>query len=170
VGTGLKLGQRIREIRLNKKLTQSDVVGDYMTRNMLSKIENGSAAPSVKTLEFLAGALDVPVSYFLEGGGREQVADISQLRVIDEIAVEMEHIPEVGGWARCVRARALMAACRTKEAMALFEGTGPEEWNDPNLAKHIFMILEDCHRERGDYKQAYEYALKRLSLRLDNSN
>jgi transcriptional regulator with XRE-family HTH domain len=46
-------------------MTQKDVVGDYITRNMLSKIENGSATPSVKTLEYLAGALGLPAGYFM---------------------------------------------------------------------------------------------------------
>jgi transcriptional regulator with XRE-family HTH domain len=140
-----------------------------MTRNMLSKIENGSAAPSVKTLEFLAHSLDVPVSYFLDGGGREQVADVSQLRAIDEIALEMEHIPAAEGWSLCIRARAFMAAGRIREALALFEGSDPEAWADERLAKHIYMILEDCYRDRGDYKQAYEYALKRLTLQQENN-
>ena len=47
------LGKRIKEARLAKKMTQSEVVGDFITRNMLSQIESGSATPSVKTLEYL---------------------------------------------------------------------------------------------------------------------
>ncbi len=46
-------------------MTQKDVVGDYITRNMLSKIENGSATPSMKTLEYLADVLGLPAGYFL---------------------------------------------------------------------------------------------------------
>ena len=51
------LGKRIKEARLAKKMTQSEVVGDFITRNMLSQIESGSATPSVKTLEYLCKAL-----------------------------------------------------------------------------------------------------------------
>ena len=47
------LGKRIKEARLSKKMTQSEVVGDFITRNMLSQIESGSATPSLKTLEYL---------------------------------------------------------------------------------------------------------------------
>lgn len=54
------IGDKIKEIRLSRKLTQQEVVGDFITRNMLSKIENNSATPSVKTLEFLAKKLGVP--------------------------------------------------------------------------------------------------------------
>jgi len=37
------LGSRIKEARLAKKLTQTEVVGSFITRNMLSQIESGTA-------------------------------------------------------------------------------------------------------------------------------
>lgn len=61
----MTLGQKIKAARLEKGLTQKEVVGDYITRNMLSKIENDSATPSVRTLEYLAKALDLPPGHFL---------------------------------------------------------------------------------------------------------
>lgn len=62
----MTLGQKIKAARLEKGLTQKEVVGDYITRNMLSKIENDSATPSVRTLEHLARALDLAPGYFLD--------------------------------------------------------------------------------------------------------
>ena len=56
------LGKRIKEARLAKKMTQSEVVGDFITRNMLSQIESGSATPSVKTLEYLCKVLEIEPS------------------------------------------------------------------------------------------------------------
>lgn len=61
----MTLGQKIKAARLEKGLTQKEVVGDYITRNMLSKIENDAATPSVRTLEYLAKALGLPTGYFL---------------------------------------------------------------------------------------------------------
>ena len=61
----MTLGQKIKEARLSRGMTQKELVGDYITRNMLSKIENDSATPSVRTLEYLAGALGLPTGYFL---------------------------------------------------------------------------------------------------------
>jgi transcriptional regulator with XRE-family HTH domain len=63
---GMTIGQKIKEARLSRGLTQKELVGDRITRNMLSKIENDSATPSMKTLEFLAGQMGLPASYFLE--------------------------------------------------------------------------------------------------------
>ena len=34
-------GRRIKEARISKKMTQSEVVGTFITRNMLSQIESG---------------------------------------------------------------------------------------------------------------------------------
>ena len=59
------LGQRIKEARLAKKMTQAEVVGSFITRNMLSQIESGTAVPSVKTLTYLAEVLELPPSVLL---------------------------------------------------------------------------------------------------------
>lgn len=63
----MTLGQKIKAARLERGMTQKELVGDYITRNMLSKIENDSATPSVRTLEHLARALGLPTGYFLSG-------------------------------------------------------------------------------------------------------
>lgn len=64
-----ELGRRLKAARLAKKMTQSDVVGNFITRNMLSQIESGSATPSMKTLEYLAGVLEIPMDRLLAEGG-----------------------------------------------------------------------------------------------------
>ncbi len=58
----VELGRRLKEARLAKKMTQSEVVGDFITRNMLSQIESGVATPSIKTLEYLASVLEISMS------------------------------------------------------------------------------------------------------------
>ena len=62
----MSLGQRLRMARLERGLSQRELCGDVITRNMLSQIENGSAKPSMDTLRYLAGELGKPLSYFLE--------------------------------------------------------------------------------------------------------
>lgn len=65
----MELGQRIRQARLEAGLSQRQLCGDAITRNMLSQIENGSVQPSMGTLRFLALRLGKPVSYFLDENG-----------------------------------------------------------------------------------------------------
>ena len=60
------MGEKIRQARLEAGLSQRQLCGGHITRNMLSQIENGSARPSMDTLRLLAQGLGKPVSYFLE--------------------------------------------------------------------------------------------------------
>lgn len=62
----MELGQKLRSARLDAGLSQRQLCGDEITRNMLSQIENGSARPSMDTLRYLAGRLGKPISFFLE--------------------------------------------------------------------------------------------------------
>lgn len=62
----MDIGQRLKQARLEAGLSQRQLCGDVITRNMLSQIENGAARPSMDTLTFLAGRLGKSVSYFLE--------------------------------------------------------------------------------------------------------
>jgi len=62
----MELGEKLRQARLEAGLSQRQLCGEEITRNMLSLIENGSAKPSMKSLQYLAGRLGKSVSYFLE--------------------------------------------------------------------------------------------------------
>ncbi len=62
----MSLAQRLKQARLEAGLSQRQLCAGEITRNMLSQIENGSAKPSMATLQYLAGRLGKPVSYFLE--------------------------------------------------------------------------------------------------------
>lgn len=59
------LGEKIKLARQAKKITQSQLAGDKVTRNMISRIETGTANPSLDTIKYLAQRLSLPVSYLL---------------------------------------------------------------------------------------------------------
>lgn len=62
----MELGARIKAARLAAGLSQRQLCGDTITRNMLSLIESGRAKPSMDTLAHLAARLEKPMGYFLE--------------------------------------------------------------------------------------------------------
>lgn len=62
----MDLSHKIKQARLESGLSQRQVCGGKLTRNMLSLIENGNARPSMDTLQYLAERLGKPVSWFLE--------------------------------------------------------------------------------------------------------
>lgn len=67
----MNVGKKIRSLRTAKLMTQSELAGTHITRNMLSYIENGAAQPSLSTLVYLAGRLNVPVGFLLAEEGDE---------------------------------------------------------------------------------------------------
>ncbi len=58
-------GEKIKKLRVEKMMTQSQLVGDQITRNMLSRIESDEANPSLGTLLYIAKRLNVPAGYLL---------------------------------------------------------------------------------------------------------
>lgn len=62
----MDLGLKIKQARLEAGLSQRQLCGEVVTRNMLSQIENGSARPSMDTLRYFAAQLGRPVSFFLD--------------------------------------------------------------------------------------------------------
>ncbi len=61
----MNIGEKIKRARKAQHLTQADISGNKITRNMLSAIENGKATPSLDTLQYIAEVLDVPVAYLV---------------------------------------------------------------------------------------------------------
>lgn len=94
----MKLGEKLRSARQEAGLSQRQLCGDVITRNMLSQIEHGTARPSMETLKYLAGRLEKPVSFFLE---EDLICSPNQERM--------------------ARARELLASGRASEAQTLLQ-------------------------------------------------
>ncbi|MBP5293510.1 MAG: helix-turn-helix transcriptional regulator [Clostridia bacterium] len=69
----MQIGQKIRELRLKENITQAELVGDRLTRNMLSMIENGKVVPSLQTIEYLAARLKVSTGMLFSTGQEEYI-------------------------------------------------------------------------------------------------
>lgn len=175
----MNLGEKIKNARLERHMTQKDVVGDYITRNMLSKIENGSATPSVKTLEYLAGALGLPAGYFMtESNGDELTpGSISDARAqfkqgnFDACVQLLEALDMEGGYrdeAMLLMARAkidlskkAMAEGRYEEAIRLAQEAISH--NDESLyvstafRTEALLLIARCTMElEGDFLKAMD--------------
>ena len=146
-----ELGKRIKEARLAKKLTQTEVVGTFITRNMLSQIESGTATPSLKTLEYLAGVLDIPIQTLIPDG-REGSADLAPDPDADANAAA------VGLW----QAKEHYAEGRYDLAARLAESLINGSFSDEGcaIAARCYMSMaEDCEKA-GDMSKAAELARK----------
>lgn len=63
------IGERLRELRESKKLSQGDIEKRTgLLRCYISRVENGHTVPAVETLEKLARAMEIPLyQVFYEG-------------------------------------------------------------------------------------------------------
>ena len=63
-----KIGKRIRQIRIENKITLQDVSGEAgVSKSLLSKIENGRTIPSLPVLLQIIKVLNTDASLFLMG-------------------------------------------------------------------------------------------------------
>lgn len=61
----LYIGSKIKALRLQKKISQSQLCDNFMSRVVLSRIENNKALPSLEQLIHISQKLEVPLSYFI---------------------------------------------------------------------------------------------------------
>lgn len=59
------IGEKLKKLRLLRNLTQNDLAGEHVSRNMICQIERGAGNPSLQSLKHLAKALSVDPGYFL---------------------------------------------------------------------------------------------------------
>ena len=80
----MQIGEKIKRLRTAKLMTQSELVGGEITRNMLSRIENGAAQPSMSTIKYIAERLNVSPGFLLADEGDEilyfKSAEISNIK------------------------------------------------------------------------------------------
>lgn len=113
------IGQKIKQLRLQRKMTQSDLAGDQITRNMLSRIENGAALPSLPTVWYLAERLEVPAGFLLAEGND------------DRIWRKMNRIESIRRLLKAGDARVCMELCR-------------EEDQEKDADDEICLIMAQC--------------------------
>lgn len=94
----MTFGEKLRHAREEAGLSQRQLAGEEMTRNMLSQLEHDTARPSMKSLQYLARRLGKSVGYFLEEeegqlplDGIRKLFEDGQFRKALE---QLENIPE----------------------------------------------------------------------------
>lgn len=71
------IGDKIKEVRLQRGLTQSDLCADLCTPSMISQIEADRAKPSYALIKALASRLGMPADYFLSDAEQQYSLAVS---------------------------------------------------------------------------------------------
>ena len=81
------IGDRLRELREGKKLSQGDIEKrSGLLRCYISRVENGHTVPAMETLEKLARALEVPLyQLFYEGEEPPKLPNLLKRKTADDI-------------------------------------------------------------------------------------
>jgi len=82
------IGNRLRELREEKQLSQGDVEKRTgLLRCYISRVENGHTVPAIETLEKMARALEIPMyQLFYEGEEPPKVPNLLKQKSSNEIA------------------------------------------------------------------------------------
>ncbi len=71
---GLRLGERLRQLRVAAGLTQTDLAGDRFSKEYVSQIERGKTRPTEGTIEWLADRLGVDAGFLASGVASDERA------------------------------------------------------------------------------------------------
>ncbi len=129
------IGSRIRSLRLAAGLTQSELAGDRITRNMLSKIENGSATPSLATVAYLSARLNISPGYFFDPGEKGQPDPLPAYR-------KMAAIGQIRDSFRAERYSEALVLCRS------LDETEDDELRLIMAECSLHLGIQDCQQGR----------------------
>ena len=131
------LGERVRRLRSEAGLTQSQLAGERFSKEYVSQIERGKTRPTGETVAWLAGRLSVDPGYLAEGIAADTRARVETavargealneaerfdeaLRAFDDVrtSVALAPAPDLEVRAICGEWRALLRVGRVQDAVA----------------------------------------------------
>jgi tetratricopeptide (TPR) repeat protein len=87
---GLRLGERLRQLRAAAGMTQTALAGDRFSKEYISQIERGKTRPTAETVAWLAQRLGVDSGYLANGVSEDHRARAETQLVRAEALVEAE--------------------------------------------------------------------------------
>jgi len=73
---GLRLGERLRQLRVAAGLTQSELAGDRFSKEYVSQIERGKTRPTAETIGWLADRLGIDAGFLASGVATDERAQL----------------------------------------------------------------------------------------------
>lgn len=167
-----QLGQRLRQLRQSRRMTQPELAGTEASSAYLSRIESGQRRPNLHLLARLAERLGVSVDALLDGAPTHDPDEVRLTLDYAELALESGEAGEaetrtqtvlddgsaaLSGLidrARYLHARALEAQGRLDDAILELERLAGSPLDLAWVRSRI--ALSRCYRESGDFAKAVE--------------
>src|SRR6476620_12236825 len=91
---GLRLGERLRQLRVASSMTQTDLAGDRFSKEYVSQIERGKTRPTRETIEWLASKLGVDAGFLERGVSADERSRVETMLARAEALTNGERYPE----------------------------------------------------------------------------
>jgi tetratricopeptide (TPR) repeat protein len=92
--TGLRLGERLRQLRVGAGLTQSELAGERFSKEYVSQIERGKTRPTRETIDWLASRLGVDPGFLANGVATDERGRLEGALSRAEALLEANHDEE----------------------------------------------------------------------------
>jgi tetratricopeptide (TPR) repeat protein len=133
----MRLGERLRQLRVAAGMTQTDLAGDRFSKEYVSQIERGKTRPTRETIAWLAQRLGVDAGFLERGISADERGKVEAL---------------------LARADALMQARHYDEAVAAYEDvhTAVLSTGSADLEVRCLSGLSWARMERGELRKALD--------------
>src|SRR5437867_11144147 len=85
---GVRLGERLRQLRVGAGLTQTELAGTRFSKEYVSQIERGKTRPTRETVEWLAQQLGVDADFLQNGVSTDERSRIETMLARAEALTE----------------------------------------------------------------------------------
>lgn len=176
------VGERVRNLRLTRRLSQAQLAGHDLSDSYISLIESGKRTPTPTVLRLLAERLGCTAEYLADGIEPEQRAHLevrerhAQLALRNgdpepalaefEDVIDRSDDAELTQRARWGRATALEELGRIEAAIGAFEELRELSERDPGRTSRLpaVIALARCYHSVGDLGQAIALGERALTL------
>ena len=144
-GSGSRLGERVRALRVSAGLTQTELAGERFSKEYISQIERGKTRPTEATVAWLAQQLGVDQAFIASGVSTDERTKVEAL---------------------LARAEALSEAHRYEEAIEAYRSVRSSVDGVVPAALEVRMLAGETWalQEIGNAREAIDLALRMRAL------
>src|SRR5262245_15588364 len=116
---GLRLGERLRQLRIAAGMTQTDLAGQRFSKEYVSQIERGKTRPTAETIQWLAERLGVDAGFLANGVSADERGKVDAALARCDALVEARRNDEALEEFEQIRAAVLATGLSELEVRAL---------------------------------------------------
>ncbi|MFD2170272.1 helix-turn-helix domain-containing protein [Tumebacillus lipolyticus] len=136
-----RIGRVIKELRMQRSMTQKELSELICTQGQLSKIEKGEVIPNSSTLYELAGRLGVEISYIYEQASSERSDYVTETFKIIRQAIRDRDYEKVSEIIRAEKNNQLFQAPASRQFLTWHEGI-IAYYTERNVERSLQLLQE----------------------------